>query len=156
LSTKRLVALAAGILSFGVAAQQEPVLEFEDAWIRVLPPAKTNTAAYLTVTNRSAGAVAIVGGSSEAAGSVEIHTTREVDGYMRMERLPGLALAAGEEVNLAPGGTHLMLLDLVYMPDPGEFIALCLKLASGQEVCTEAEARKTAPASGAQNHQHHH
>ena len=156
MSKKRLVAVVAGIMSFGVAAQQEPVLEFEDAWIRVLPPAKTNTAAYLTVTNKGHAAVAVVGGSSEAAGSVEIHTTREIDGYMRMEKLPGVALAAGEQVSLAPGGTHLMLLDLVYMPRPGEMIALCLKLASGQEVCTEAEARKTAPAPGGKDHQHHH
>ena len=128
----------------------------ENAWIRVLPPSKTNTAAYLSVSNEGQSAVAIVGARTTLAKSVEIHTTREIDGYMRMEQLPGLALAAGERVELVPGGTHLMLLDLVYMPDPGEEISLCLQLASGQELCTQAKARKAAPAPGASDHQHHH
>lgn len=154
--TKRILALATGFFSFAALAQDAPVLEFEDAWVRVLPPTKTNTAAYLTVTNKGEAAVAIVGGRSEVAKRLEIHTSREIDGYVRMEKLQGVALAAGERLELAPGGTHLMLLDLVYMPDQGESVSLCLKLASGEEVCTEAEARKGAPGSDADSHQHHH
>ena len=44
---------------------------------------------------------------------------REDGGVFRMERLDGLAIAPGERAELAPGGTHLMLLGLAYRLVPG-------------------------------------
>jgi copper(I)-binding protein len=84
---------------------------------------------------------------------IQIHTTREVDGYQRMERLDGLTLAPGESVVLAPGGIHLMLLGLERMPGAGESVRLCLQLADGAEACAEAEVRG---ATEAVPDQHHH
>jgi copper(I)-binding protein len=147
-----IAAMVAGILSPVVAAQSDEALELKSAWVRALPPFQPNTAAYFTLVNRGEVAVAIVGASSDVAEKVEIHRTREVDGLMRMEQLDGLALAPGEEVELAPGGTHLMLLDLAYMPAPGDEVRLCVQLASGGEVCTVADVRKSADVQG---HQHH-
>ena len=65
---------------------------------------------------------------------------------MRMEQLQALAVAPGERVELAPGGTHLMLLGLAYRPVPGDEIRLCLQLVSGDEVCTVAEVRMSGDA----------
>lgn len=149
-------ALAAGLASLTAVAAQDANLEFENAWVRALPPFQPNTAAYLTLINRGDVAVAIVGASSNLAKTVELHTTRKVDGLMRMEQLPGLALAPGERVELAPGGTHLMLLGLEYMPAPGDDVQLCLQLAAGGEVCTTAEVRASGDAANTQDHQHHH
>jgi copper(I)-binding protein len=150
-----MAALSAGFLPLAVLAEQDATLELENAWVRALPPFQPNTAAYLTLVNSGEVAVAIVGASSDLADAVELHTTREIDGLMRMEQLQGLAVAPGEQVELAPGGTHLMLLGLEYMPVPGDEVRLCLQLASGNEVCTEAEVRKSADEPAAQNHQHH-
>jgi len=147
-----IAALVGGLLSLTAAAAQDTKLEIEDAWVRALPPFQPNTAAYLTVVNPGEVAVAIVGASSNVAKKVELHTTRKVDGLMRMEQLQGLAVASGERVVLAPGGTHLMLLELIYMPAPGDDVQLCLQLAGGGEVCTTAEVRG---GSDAQDHQHH-
>jgi periplasmic copper chaperone A len=146
-------ALAAGLLSLTAVAAQETKLEIEAAWVRALPPVQPSTAAYLTLVNQGDVAVAVVGASSPVAKKVELHTTRKVDGLTRMEQLQGVAVAPGERVVLAPGGTHLMLLDLVYMPVPGDDIQLCLQLAAGGEVCTTAEVRADGP--GAQEHKHH-
>ena len=77
-----------------------------------------------------------------------------MDGLMRMEQLERLALAPGEQMELAPGGTHLMLLELASMPAPGDEIGLCLQLASGGEVCTVADVRKSAAANNHHQHQH--
>ena len=149
--------LAGGLLSLSAVAEQHTALELSNAWVRALPPAQTRTAAYLTLANPGAAAVSVVGASADLADKVEIHTTREIDGYMRMEQLQGLTVAAGQRVQLAPGGTHLMLLGLARMPAPGDSVRLCLELASGDEVCTMAAVRKTAPGQGEQNpHQHHH
>ncbi len=150
------VALVAGLASLTALAAQDTSLEFENVWVRALPPFQPTTAAYLTLINRGEIAVAIVGASSNVADKVELHTTRKVDGLIRMEPLQGLAVAPGERVQLAPGGTHLMLLGLKYMPAPGDDVRLCLQLASGAEACTAAEVRSGGAAPDAQDHKHHH
>lgn len=146
------ILLFAALLPALASAEPNAGLALEGAWVRALPPTQTNTAAYLEIANSGAEAVTIVGGRAELAHSVEIHTTREIDGYMRMEQLQQLSVAPGAVVKLAPGGTHLMLLGLDRMPVSGENVQLCLELASGAEVCTEAQVRKTAD----EQHHHHH
>ena len=129
-------------------------LRLSDAWVRALPPGQPNTAAYLVVTNAGDSPVTIVSASSPIAGTVEMHTTREVDGLQRMERLDQVQVAAGSKVAFAPGGNHLMLLGLSRMPAPGQEVQLCLQTAGGDELCTFAGVRKSA--AGDQTHQHHH
>ena len=148
-----IAAVAAVFLSLPAAAEQRAVIDLADVWVRALPPTQTNTAAYLTVINRGDTGITIVGARADLAGKVEIHTTREIDGYMRMEQLQDLSVAAGQSLQLAPGGTHLMLLGLARMPLSGETVQLCLELATGDEVCTVAGVRKTAGT--IQTHDHH-
>ena len=128
-------------------------LTLDGAWVRALPPGQPNTAAYLTATNRGAAAVTIVGAVAAIAAGTEIHTTREVDGLQRMEQVAQLAVAPGQSLAFAPGGTHLMLMGLAQMPVPGEQVRLCLQLAGGEQVCTLAEVRKSA--ANEQSHEHH-
>ena len=129
-------------------------LVLENAWVRALPPTQANTAAYLEMSNRGEVELSIVGGRAALAERLEIHTTREIDGYMRMEQLNQLRLEPGETLRLEPGGTHLMLLGLERMPAVGESVRLCLELSAGGEVCTEAPVRKSK--SSATPHHHHH
>ncbi|MEP0201420.1 MAG: copper chaperone PCu(A)C [Halioglobus sp.] len=132
-------------------------LELSDAWVRALPPVQKMTAAYLTVTNTGATEVELISGSSPIASTIEIHTSRMVDGYMRMEQLPGLKLAPGESTTLEPGGTHLMLLSLNRMPTAGDVVKLCLTSAEQEQFCTEATTRKSSNESGdTDDHAHHH
>lgn len=132
-------------------APEEAAIGIENAWVRALPSTVKNTAAYLRVTNLSASAQAVVGARAEVADNVEIHTTVHRDGMVRMQPLPGVALAPGETVEFAPGGTHLMLLGLAYTLTPGDEVELCLVLASGDEACTTARVRRD----GGGGHQHH-
>jgi copper(I)-binding protein len=148
----RTAALFVGLMSAALVRADSAVLDLSDAWVRALPPGQANTAAYLRVANPGDSVVRVVGGSSDIAARVEIHTTREVDGYQRMVQLQQLELAPGQQLELAPGGTHLMLLELERMPAPGEQVPLCLVLASGQQVCTTAGVRR---GDGQHAHQHH-
>ena len=127
-----------------------------EAWIRALPPTQPVTAAYATIINTGEQPIQLAGARVEGAGRVEIHTTREVDGMVRMQQLSQLQLPAGDSVELAPGGIHLMLLDLVRMPAPGQEVRLCLELASGEQACTVATASKGGPDGDAVDHSHHH
>lgn len=154
---KRLILVAlAGAWSLQVLGQDIAKIELSDAWIRALPPMQPATAAYVSLANRGAELVTVTGASTHIAARVEIHTTREVDGLMRMEQLEQLELAPGAELSLAPGGTHLMLLELSRMPVPGETVSLCLEFGNAGSACTEASVRKSAGDSGAHQHHQHH
>lgn len=149
-----MTALVLGLVPLVAIGGESGGLTVADAWVRALPPTQTNTAAYLVLGNTGGETIEVTGASAAIAQSVEFHTTREIDGYMRMEQLPGLSLAPGETVSLTPGGTHLMLLDLSRMPAPGESVRVCLRTAVGDETCTEAPVRKSG---GVQpSHEHHH
>lgn len=143
----------------GVASESRPgevslpAIELSEAWIRALPPSQPVTAAYLSVTNKGEEVVDVTGAKIELAGRVEIHHTREVDGYMRMEKLSQLEVAPGSSLQMMPGGVHLMLFDLERMPSEGESLRLCVTLSTGAGPCTQAEVRKSADT---QSHHHHH
>ena len=145
--------LLCGLASQAALATDRGSLALDGAWVRALPPGQPNTEAYLTVTNTGSAGVTIVGGSADIAETVEIHTTREVDGYQRMEQLYEVPLAPGQSSTFSPGGMHLMLLGLEKMPAPGDRVQLCLTLAAGEAVCTSAEVRKSA--ASRQSHGHH-
>ncbi len=128
-------------------------VSLHDAWVRALPPGQPVTAAYLGIRNEGAGPVVVSAVSVEGAGKVEIHQTRSEDGLARMEQLSTLTVSPGGQLELAPGGIHLMLFELSGMPAVGEQRRLCLQIEGGEEVCTLAEVRKSAAGSG---HAHHH
>lgn len=134
-----LVALS---LSPAVWAEEVVGLTLEDAWVRAMPPSSSMTAAYVTIVNESDSAYGVIGATADVARVAEIHTTRSVNGFMQMEQLEGLAVAPGERVELAPGGTHIMLMGLTFMPEPGDTVHLCLQLLGDREICTEAATRR--------------
>lgn len=126
----------------------------EDAWVRALPPTQTRTAAYLVVRNTGAEVIEVTAASASVAGRVELHETLEVDGMMRMQQQSVVRIPAGASLAFAPGGLHLMLLDLVAMPAVGDAVELCLTI-DGAPICTSAETRRDAAPQGHDPHQHH-
>jgi copper(I)-binding protein len=72
---------------------------------------------------------ALVGASSPVAGRVEVHEMRMEGGTMKMREVGKLELPAGKPVKLAPGGYHLMLLDLKKPLPPGTVVPLTLSIA---------------------------
>jgi periplasmic copper chaperone A len=146
------LSLALMVLPVAQASQAQVVLE--GAWVRALPPTQTRTAAYLTVRNTGAEVLAITGGTASGAGRVELHETLEVDGMMRMQQQSVVEVPAGGSVELAPGGLHLMLLDLQAMPAAGDLVQLCLTIG-GEPVCVQAETRRDAAPAKHDEHHHH-
>ncbi|GAB3281876.1 copper chaperone PCu(A)C [Parahaliea aestuarii] len=147
-----LPAIMAAALTTQYIPQAAAQLELSEAWVRALPPVQRNTAAYLHLSNTGESPVTVTGGNSPLAARVELHESTAADGMMRMRQLEVLTLAPGESLQLAPGGVHLMLLDLERMPAAGERVTLCLELAGGEEACTEAAVMRQAGG----DHSHHH
>ena len=111
----------------------------------------------MEVTSK-AGA-AIIGASSPVAGITEIHEMKMDGGVMKMRAISRLDLPAGKPVKLAPGGYHVMLMDLKQPLKKGDLVPLTLKF-EGKDKAVEtveikAEVRDlTASAPAASDHKH--
>lgn len=110
--------IAALILSAGVA--HAGTLQVRDARAAATVPGQPVAAAYMTLS--SAIDAEVVSISSDAAGRVELHRMHMHGDIMRMRKIESLALRAGDAVELAPGGLHLMLVDLVRPLEAGQQI----------------------------------
>ncbi len=107
------------VMPFGLAASASG-FSVEDAYIRAMPPGRTATAAYLSLSNNSDRDCSIIGGSAGIAAKLEIHQQLNSDGMMKMRPVAAVTLAAGETLLLRPGGFHLMLLGVEAELVPGE------------------------------------
>jgi copper(I)-binding protein len=85
----------------------------------------------------------IIGASSPAFGSVELHETRVVDGISRMRAVPELRLAQDASAVLKPGGMHLMLMQPRAPLKAGSKVAIEFALSDGRKVLGEFEVRKS-------------
>jgi copper(I)-binding protein len=103
-----------------------------EPWIRATVAAQKATGAFMTLT--SVQSVKLVGVSSPAAGVVEMHEMKMENDMMRMRQVPALDLPAGQAVKLAPGGYHLMLLELKQPLKEGEKIPLTLEFEDAKKV----------------------
>lgn len=110
-----------------------------DAWAKETLPGQKVGAVYLTI--KSAAAARLVGGATARAGRVEIHEMRHEGDVMKMRKIDALALPAGSAVTLAPGATHLMLMDLAQPLKPGETVQLSLEIEqAGKRSALEVSA----------------
>lgn len=136
----------APIETLSPAAEADPAVLVTEAWVRATPgdSAGQMTGAFLTLRNSGPQAERLVQARAKGAGAVEIHETAAQGDVMRMSPVEGVDLPAGASVALAPGGLHLMLLDLAGPLAPGDTVSLTLVFASGLELEVEAEVRPLA------------
>lgn len=90
---------------------------------------------FFTVTNNGTIDDRLIGAASAVAGRVEIHEMAIVDDVMRMRELPdGLAIPAGETVELKPGGYHIMFMDLKEPLIEGARVEVTLSFMTAGEI----------------------
>lgn len=120
------------IFAFLSACHDTPKVQISDAWARVSAPGQTIGAAYMTL--RSAEDSTLVYVETSAASSTEIHSMTMDNGVMKMRMLDELSLKANKPEKLAPGGFHLMMMDLQKPLKAGEHVQfrLCFKDAAGK------------------------
>jgi uncharacterized protein YcnI/copper(I)-binding protein len=95
-------------------------LRIEAPWLRATPGGATVGAGYLKVTNTGSEPDRLTGGDFAIAGRVEVHEMKMDGDIMKMRALAdGLVIKPGETIALAPGGNHLMLMDLKSPIEPG-------------------------------------
>ena len=117
----------AALAAFGVllaaAAQAQPA-SVKDAWVRAPAPGQKVVGVYMEIVSRTNAALVAV--ASPLAARAELHRMALEDGVMKMRPLERIELPAGTAVKLAPGGLHVMLIDLKQPLQRGEKVPLTL------------------------------
>ncbi|MBI2735949.1 MAG: copper chaperone PCu(A)C [Rhodospirillales bacterium] len=88
-------------------------LEIGQPWTRATAPTAPSAGGFLTITNKGTVPDLLVSAKSPAAGLVQVHQMTMDGNIMRMRALEhGLEIPARGTVTLAPGGIHLMMMNL--------------------------------------------
>ena len=85
-------------------------LEWRYGWVRSLPPGSGMTAAYGELWNQSTEIIHLSAFDSNSFASVSMHQSIMQEGVSRMQEQSEVQIAAGEVLQLKPGGMHLMLM----------------------------------------------
>ena len=140
------------------SAQQIKVgdLVLDHAWARATPGGAKVGGGYLTIENKGASPDKLIGGSSPAAGKIELHQMAMNNGVMTMRPVNGgLPIPPGQSITLAPGGYHIMMMELKSPLKKGDTVPLTLKFEKAGEVKVTFEIEgigAMGPASGQADH----
>lgn len=137
-----------------------------DFWARTSPAGATTGAVYLNVSSAEANAVVGASVDSSIAGESQIHEVtmtsmdddamdmedddmdddamEDMGGTMTMSQVDRIELPAGETVSFAPGGFHVMLLDLVNPLVAGDTFDVTLTFASGDDITMAVTVKDNA------------
>ncbi len=137
------IALLALVLATPACAD---TIKVEHAWVRATAPGQQVAGGFMDLTAEAD--MAIVGGSSPVSKTLELHIMRMDKGVMEMRQVDQIALPKGETVQLAPGGLHVMFIDIKAPLREGERVPITLiakdKHGKKHTLSIEAEVRKSA------------
>jgi len=104
-------------------------------WARATPKGAVAGAAYMTITNTGKTPDKVSCVSSDASVQCQIHTMSMDNGVMKMRPVEGgLEIKPGETVTLAPGGLHMMLVNLKHPLEAGQSVMATLKFDNAGSV----------------------
>jgi periplasmic copper chaperone A len=152
----KILALAILVLASATPLRAEDVkagdLVMSQAWSRATPGGAKIAGGYLTIENKGVAADRLVGAAVDVAARVEVHEMSMKDGVMTMRPLDkGLAIEPGKTVKLAPGGYHLMLMDLKGPLKQGDKVPVTLEFEKAGKVKVSFDVQGVgaqAPADG--------
>lgn len=130
------------------------LIEIEDAWLAEAPPVSKVMAAYMTINNDSQQqrqAVAMV--CSEFA-RAQFHRTIDKDGIASMQYQQVLSIPANSELELKPGGYHVMLYDPARRLPAGDSTGCSMEFDDGTTIAFDLVVKKAS--STEHSHHNHH
>lgn len=126
------------------------------AWVRFLPPGLPNTAAYMTLRNLTDRDFEVVAAESPAAHVTELHDhVQDRAGIMRMRQVESIVIPANGEVELKPGGLHVMLIGLLEPLRDGQLVPITLSAVGVKHLRVHAIVRRADGGDADVQHQGH-
>ena len=126
-----LVGCAVALCGAATAAAQPsaaPGIVVRDAWVRETTALRTASAGYMTIENRTAREITVVGVTIAGAKRAELHRVVQADGQGGMAAVASLRIPPHSSVTLEPGGTHVMIFDVAPPFVRGRSVAVTLTL----------------------------
>jgi hypothetical protein len=156
--------IAALVIAILAAACSSPAsvsgdLQLKDVWARAAKAGEmaqgemqmedshagmgANSAAYMVIANSGKEPDRLISAKADVSKAVEIHETVMEGDVMRMQPVQGgIEVPAGGQVELKPGGYHVMFIGLTRDLNGGDKFPLTLQFEKGGEVTVEAEVRQ--------------
>lgn len=149
--------LTGSIASTSAADVTLGALALSGAFTRATLPNAPVGGGYLTITNTGTEDDRLVAATAAFAGDVQIHEMKMEGDIMRMAELAdGLPIPAGETVTLAPGGYHLMFMQLGEVLVEGTEVPVTLTFEKAGTIeimlAVEGIAARTPSAAGQDMH----
>jgi hypothetical protein len=145
-----LAVLAGSALMSAACGSEAPAASFgaEAAWARPTPTGATNGVIYLTVSSDVADELVAAEVPASIAASAELHATMGGDGggghshggdggggeMMSMGEVDSFPIAPGETLTFAPGGNHIMLIDVAEPLTRDTRFSVTLRFDSGRSL----------------------
>jgi copper(I)-binding protein len=122
-------------------------LQINAPWSLELPPNAPTVAAYFVIHNAGQTPDRLLSVQSPVAGSAQLHEHQHVDGMMKMQQVPEVDIAPGQDAIFAPMAYHVMLLDLKDRSQlvQGQHFPLTLQFEKAGDVTVQVQVLKQAP-----------
>lgn len=152
---------AACLAGAALAHAADEGVQVRNAWVRATAPGQKVAGAYMDITTTVNKRLVRV--DTPWAATVEIHETTMENGVMKMRKIEGIDLPANKTVKLAPGGNHVMLIDIVKPLEEGDSVPLTIIvenadkstekwLVPAEVKAVKAPAKSAKPAKPAHQH----
>ncbi len=132
---RKLIATVVVIWAVASPALAQETVRVFDAWARASVLASRPGAAYVTIESTSDDT--LIGASTPVAKRVMIHAVEKDGDVSRMKHVEALELPAGQQVTLAPGGMHLMLMGLQDKLSEGTAFPMTLSFEIAGEITVD-------------------
>lgn len=127
-------------------------LTAHDGWAAPTPAGVDVAAGYLTISNHTAATDRLLSATSPRADHVEVHEMTMNGSVMQMRAVSRLEIAAGRDVQLGPGGMHLMFFGVSEPFAEGQTIPVHLVFETAGAIDVDLPVRRGAPNSHGANH----
>ena len=149
-----LLALCAMLIAPAVAHEYTVgSLHIGHPWSRATPKGAAIGAGYLKITNNGTAPDRLLGGSSEAAKSFELHVMSMENGVMKMRPVEGgIEIKPGETVEFKPESYHVMFVGLKEPLVQGHRVKATLDFEKAGKVAVEFVVESVGARQGNDDH----
>jgi len=116
-------------------------IEVKEPYVRATPVNTPNSAAFMTLENKTNKDISLTDVASDIAQATELHTSEIKDGIRTMHKVEKIDIPANGSTILKPGSFHIMFIGLKKALEVGETIDINLGFSNGTRQTIKAEVK---------------
>ncbi|MBR8464596.1 copper chaperone PCu(A)C [Campylobacter sp. faydin G-24] len=128
------IIMSAIIATFGISALMASDISLDNVRARTTKPGSNNSAIFMDIKNKSNKDIKLLQAHSSVCANTEIHTHKMENGMMSMMQIDNINIAKNSETKLAPGGLHIMLINLNRPLNDGDKVDVELEFDNGEKI----------------------